>query len=161
MWPTVQRCSASRKPPRLSRLTLVSRTIKVPVLAKILEREAPTEPEQRMIRMSGRHEGEPHQRLTAEPRRDTRRKREIHAALEQRLRRAAEHRLDHLDACIRRLTSEAVQAFEQQPGRKDDLDGDRDLRLPTRRSYVARLVRGSRPRRGEPERGSIASDPPA
>ena len=65
-----------------------------------------------MIRMSGRHEGEPHQRLAAEPRWDTRREREVHTALEQRLGRAAEHRLDHLDACMRRLLSEAVEAFE-------------------------------------------------
>src|SRR5438067_8302180 len=40
----------------------------VAVLAKVLEREPTAELEQRMIRMSGRHEGEAHHGLTAEPR---------------------------------------------------------------------------------------------
>src|SRR5258705_6108965 len=97
-----------KKPAALVPLDARIAHYEVLILRKVLERQVPAQPKQRMIRMSRRYEGKPHQRLTTEPLWDMRGQSKIHAVLEQRLGRATKHCLDHLDARIGRLASEAV-----------------------------------------------------
>src|SRR6185369_17534894 len=49
---------------------------------------------------------------------------------------AADHRFQPLDPRLRTLGAEATETIEHHPGRKQHLDGQPDLRLPTGRGLA-------------------------
>ena len=104
----------------------------VAVLAQILQRQLAPEPVQRMLGMRRGDEAQPHQRIAGEARRHLRANRQINLTLQQRLLGAAEHALVQLDARLRPLLGEAREALQQQPGGKDDLHREPQLRFPAR-----------------------------
>src|SRR5688572_25087014 len=77
-------------------------------------------------------EHEPHtdEWIAGKTRRYRTRYREIHAAIEQRLLCAADHRLDELDAGVGAFSAEAFEAIEDEPGGKQHFHGEADFRLP-------------------------------
>ena len=79
---------------------------------------------QRVIRMGDEHEAQAHQRLALESGGNAAEDGQVRRALRQRIGVVPEHRFEHLDARLRALLAEAIEAFQQQPGREEDLDRD-------------------------------------
>ena len=77
-----------------------------------------------MRRRCRAHELDLHERLADESARNHAADGQIDAAFEQGFVRAGQHGLDELHARFGPLASELGEAVEQQPGRKDDLDGE-------------------------------------
>ncbi len=88
------------------------------VRAQVTHRHRAPEPMQRIIRMGDEQHAEPHQRIAGESLRDRAEDREVHAPFEQRLDRAAHHRLDQLDVRLRAFRAKFVETFEHQPHRE-------------------------------------------
>src|SRR5207342_1210086 len=65
---------------------------------------------------------------------------EVRYAALQRLGRAADHRLQPLDPRLRALCAQAAEAVEHHPCRKQHLDSQPDLRLPTSRGLACRAL---------------------
>ena len=66
--------------------------------------------------------------------------REIAAAADDRFRGAADHCLEQFNARLRTFGAEAIEAIQNQPGRKDNLDGERDLGFPAARHLSRRTL---------------------
>ncbi|HXR20389.1 MAG TPA: hypothetical protein VN757_10695 [Steroidobacteraceae bacterium] len=97
-----------------------------------------------MLRMGGSHQAHRHQGVADEPGRHQRADRQRYAPLQQRLIGAAEHGLIQFDADFRSLETELRQTLQQQPGREDDLDRQRQLALPAGRERMGRLFERAR-----------------
>ena len=109
----------------------------MPMLAQVAHGDLAAQLVQRMVRIRHGDEVHGHQRLAAEPGRHTRCDAEIRRATLQRLCGAAEHRFEPLDARLRALCTEAIQADEHHPGWKQHFDGQADLCLPACRDLAS------------------------
>ena len=82
-----------------------------------------------MARRRGAHEPHLHERIAEKAPGNRAPDREIDLACDQRFVRPAEHGLVDLHARVGLLIGKGIEAFEQQPGRIDHLDGETDLRF--------------------------------
>ena len=142
MCPTVQRCSASIKAPRLSRLMLVSRTISWRCLRRsfIVARRPSLN-----SRWFGLATGTKASRIRdspVNPRRHARRDARSALRSSNASRRSADHGLDHLDTSMRRFASEAAAALSMDVVPDE---GNRDL-LPERHQARRAVDRQGRAR---------------
>src|SRR5579871_5296292 len=85
---------------------------------------------QRMDRTRRRYEAHPHERIAAEAAWNAGSDREVDLSQRERLFGPADNRFVELDSRLGMLVSEARQASQQQPGRKDNIHRKPQFGLP-------------------------------
>lgn len=112
--------------------------------AQVLLSQGPPQTMQGMRRTGRRHQTHTHQRAPEEARWHMGRHGKIGFTGQQGFAGSTHHGFDHLNPGPWRLVAKARQAVQQQPGWKQDLRRQPDLRLPTRRELASHLLQVTR-----------------